>query len=482
MNDTNADNAPSYWFVGASYGGTDDQTSRFLIEGIWENGYDDEYHDLVREMRPGERIAIKATYTRKHDLPFDNRGHSVSVMKIKAVGTIAENLNDGKRVRVNWTEQDLSREWYFYTYQRTVWRVMPGEWESDNLIAFTFEGQSQDIARFCNAPYWRERFGTEGMPETGDVDDDRNPEPEAAPDRRPYERYSVDSILADGCFLEQAEIERLLDLLRNEKNLVLQGPPGTGKTWIAKRLAFALMGEKDNRKLLSVQFHPNMSYEDFVRGWRPSGDGRLAIEDGVFMGAIHAACGDPDSKFVVVIEEINRGNPAQIFGELLTLLEPDKRAPEDALELSYPDKDGKRQVHVPENLYVVGTMNTADRSLALIDLAFRRRFAFADLEPKLGRRWREWVILKRGVDAELAHEVERRVTELNRRIAEDDRLGSQFRIGHSFVTPVRPLEAGRTKDWFVQAVKSKIGPQLEEYWFDEPRKAKEAIDGLIEGW
>ena len=490
MNNANADNVPCpYWFVGAFYDGTNDQTSRFLKEGIWENGYDDKYHDLVREMHPGERIAIKATYTRKHDLPFDNRGHSVSVMQIKAIGTITENLNDGKRVRVNWTEND-PREWYFYTYQGTVWKVMPGEWESDNLIAFTFEGQSQDIARFCNAPYWRVRFGspadrdrTEGMPETDDVDDDRNPEPEAAPDRRPYERYSVDDILADGCFLDQAEIERLLDLLKNEKNLVLQGPPGTGKTWIAKRLAFALMGEKDNRKLLSVQFHPNMSYEDFVRGWRPSGDGKLAIEDGVFMEAMHAASENPSSKFVVVIEEINRGNPAQIFGELLTLLEPDKRRPEEALALCYPDKDGKRwPIHVPENLYVVGTMNTADRSLALIDLAFRRRFAFADLEPKLGDRWRNWVVTERGVDAEFAHEVERRVTELNRRIAEDDRLGSQFRIGHSFVTPVRSLEAGETEDWFVQAVKSRIGPQLEEYWFDEPGKAEEAIHELLEGW
>ena len=352
---------------------------------------------------------------------------------------------------------------------------------ADDLKAL-FNQKSCPVHSFPELWIAPDRDRTEGMPETDDVDDARNPEPEAALDHRPYERYSVDGILADGCFLEQAEIERLLDLLRTEKNLVLQGPPGTGKTWIAKRLAFALMGGKDNRRLLSVQFHPNMSYEDFIRGWRPSGDGRLSVEDGVFMKAIHAACGDPDSTFVVVIEEINRGNPAQIFGELLTLLEPDKRTPEDALELSYPDKDGRRQIHVPENLHVIGTMNTADRSLALIDLAFRRRFAFADLEPKLGRRWREWVILERGIDAELAREIERLVTELNRRIAEDERLGSQFRIGHSFVTPVRPLEAGRTKDWFLQVVKSKIGPQLEEYWFDEPKKAKEAIDGLIEGW
>ena len=325
---------------------------------------------------------------------------------------------------------------------------------------------------------------TEGMPETDGMDDDQKPE--VVQDSRPPEHYSIDDILKDGCFLERDEIERLLDLLRREKNLILQGPPGTGKTWIAKRLAFALMEEKDSNKLLAVQFHPNMSYEDFVRGWRPSpsddGKGKFDIEDGVFMKAVHAAHGNSSSKFVVVVEEINRGNPAQIFGELLTLLEPDKRTPEDALELSYPDKDGKRQVHVPENLYVVGTMNTADRSLALIDLAFRRRFAFADLEPKLGDRWREWVIEKRGVDAELAHEVERRITELNQRIAENDRLGNQFRIGHSFVTPVRRLEAGKTKDWFEQIVKSKIGPQLEEYWFDDFKTAKDAINRLIEGW
>ena len=325
---------------------------------------------------------------------------------------------------------------------------------------------------------------TEGIPETDDMDDDQKPE--VVQDSRPPEHYSIDDILKDGCFMERDEIERLLDLLQREKNLILQGPPGTGKTWIAKRLAFALMEEKDSNKLFAVQFHPNMSYEDFVRGWRPSpsddGKGKFDIEDGVFMKAVHTAHRDSSSKFVVVVEEINRGNPAQIFGELLTLLEPDKRTPEDALELSYPDKDGKRQIHVPENLYVVGTMNTADRSLALIDLAFRRRFAFVDLEPKLGNRWREWVIEECGVDAKLAHEVERRVTELNQRIAEDDRLGSQFRIGHSFVTPVHRLEAGKTKDWFEQIVKSKIGPQLEEYWFDESKKAKDAINRLIEGW
>jgi 5-methylcytosine-specific restriction protein B len=203
----------------------------------------------------------------------------------------------------------------------------------------------------------------------------------------PIVPYSVDDILKDGCFLERNEIDRLLDRLRTKKNLILQGPPGTGKTWLAKRLAFALMGQKDESKVRAVQFHPNLSYEDFVRGWRPTGEGKLSLADGVFMEAIKAASKDPSSKFVVVIEEINRGNPAQIFGELLTLLEAGKRTPNEALELCYPDADGKRRpVHIPENLYVVGTMNIADRSLALGRSRVASAFRLRGLEPRLRHR------------------------------------------------------------------------------------------------
>ena len=147
------------WFVGASFGGTEDQLPRFLADGIWENGYEDKHLDVVRSMRPGDRIAVKSSYTRKHDLPFDNRGQTVSVMAIKAIGTITENMNDGRHVRVEWTELVPAREWYFYTHRGTVWRVLPGEWTADGLIAFAFDGKPQDIERFRNAPYWKERFG-----------------------------------------------------------------------------------------------------------------------------------------------------------------------------------------------------------------------------------------------------------------------------------------------------------------------------------
>ena len=116
----------SYWFVGASYGRTEDQTPRFLSDGIWENDYDDKHLDLVRSMQPGDRIAIKSSFTRKHNLPFDNRGNTVSVMAIKAIGTVTENLNDGKRVREAWVKQEPQREWYFYTHRGTIWRLVPG--------------------------------------------------------------------------------------------------------------------------------------------------------------------------------------------------------------------------------------------------------------------------------------------------------------------------------------------------------------------
>ncbi|NCB28076.1 MAG: hypothetical protein EOM62_21875, partial [Bacteroidia bacterium] len=151
--------ARACWFVGATYGGTDDQTPRFLQEGIWENGYQDKYLDAVKSIQVGDRIAIKSSYTRKHDLPFDSRGQTVSVMAIKAIGTVKENLGDGRTLKVDWKPFDPPREWYFYTNRSMVWRVLPGDWTTDTLIGFTFEEKAQDINRFRNAPYWRERFG-----------------------------------------------------------------------------------------------------------------------------------------------------------------------------------------------------------------------------------------------------------------------------------------------------------------------------------
>ncbi len=300
------------------------------------------------------------------------------------------------------------------------------------------------------------------------------PEPEAEPP------YSLDDIINDGCFLEPSDLEQMLGRLKNRKNLILQGPPGTGKTWLAKRLAYALIGNRSVRRVRPCQFHPNLSYEDFVRGWRPSGDGRLALVDGPFLEAINDAGKEPSLDFVVVIEEINRGSPAQIFGEMLTLLEADKRTAEEAMALSYPRNPGER-VHVPPNLYVIGTMNVADRSLALVDLALRRRFAFIDLEPALGDPWRNWVSERYEIDASFLADIQRRLSALNQTIAADSLLGPQFRVGHSVVTPSGQDRIDDPVSWFRQVVETEIGPLLYEYWFDQPGKAGEEKEQLLQG-
>jgi 5-methylcytosine-specific restriction enzyme B len=200
------------------------------------------------------------------------------------------------------------------------------------------------------------------------------------------------------------------------------------------------------------------------------------------MPMVKGALEHPSQTHVLVIEEINRSNPAQIFGELLTLLEAGKRTPRDAMQLCYPDPDGvHRPVHVPENLYLIGTMNIADRSLALVDMAFRRRFAFVDLEPSLGTAWREWVA-KMQLEASAADTIQQRLEQLNSTISADSRLGKAFRIGHSYITPSQSLEGRSSRDWFAEVVASELRPLLHEYWFDAPDVAEREVDRLLEGW
>ena len=291
--------------------------------------------------------------------------------------------------------------------------------------------------------------------------------------------YAVKDIVDDGCFVEPERISNMLKRLQSKKNLILQGPPGTGKTWLAKRLAWALVGHKDASRVRAVQFHPNLSYEDFVRGWRPSSDGTLDLVDGPFLEMVKAANRDAEDTYALVIEEVNRGNPAQILGEMLTLLEADKRNPDNALELTYK-RQGEQGIHLPPNLHVVGTMNIADRSLALVDLALRRRFAFVDLVPEIGKRWKDWGRNRCGFDDSVLSDIQDRMSNLNETIESDSKLGRQFQIGHSYVTPP-PGSETNPGTWYRDVVESEIGPLLDEYWFDEPSKARRERERLLEG-
>lgn len=837
----------SYWFVGSSYlKGGGDQTDRFLKDGIWQCGYENKYSGLVRSMKVGDHIAIKSSYVRKHDLPFDNKKQSVSVMCIKAIGVITKNHGDGQFVDVDWEPRiEPVKEWYFYTNRSTIWHVTAGDWMPAALIDFTFNSIPQNLDRFRNDPYWKERFGDiptekqrfkwtqfyeaiaeklldykedrtrlvkrlhelsntldglsvlqdqsepdvkhlledicpftvfaifnrgvtdqnrkaiaksladflnvdipvpesfEGIPvvnnqstwffsyeyrraetdidtlweifalaigyadnketvsleaithayetatrcrgvgwnltmglywirpwryltldgqsrtyltkklgieiprngeknrssasdyfklvnqleirfqedaypvhsfpelsleswlykdderleytyddvdESDFIEDESLNKKEIIPkfhelaipllraikdgethlsrevyqqvklelgmdeydsiilestgkplfenriawakshlhkaelvefpirahiritekgeqlinlpddvlddyssitelydsqdkpseDEQPVIPYNLEDILNDGCFIQSDHLSSMLERLRIKKNIILQGPPGTGKTWLAKRLAFALMGQKNEQKLRAVQFHPNLSYEDFIRGWRPSGDGKLTLSDGPFLEIINQAKKDASNKYVIVIEEINRGNPAQIFGEMLTLLEADKRTPTQALELSYRRNSSER-VFIPDNLYVIGTMNIADRSLALVDFALRRRFAFIDLQPAFGKPWQDWVNEKAGIEINLLAKIEERLLALNEDISNDPSLGSQFVIGHSYVTPAFDNKINDASNWYKSVVTTEIGPLLDEYWFDNLERSKKAKEKLVVG-
>ncbi len=473
------DDGVAYWFVGTKWNERGDQLPRFREEGIWENGYRDQYLEHVRRMRPGDRVAAKATFTTKR-VPFNVGGKLVSAMAIRATGTVLENLNDGRRVKVAWDPPKPQRLWYFYTYRVTIVEADKDSDDGRALIAFTFEGATQDHSLWLQRPYWIAKYGvregTEGPGNNGIS------EPDGTEVEVDDPTYTIKDIVEDGCFMSEAELEGILARWRTKKNLILQGPPGTGKTWLAKRLGLALLGTRDNEtsrsRLRVVQFHPSLAYEDFVRGLRPNNDGRLELVDGIFMESISAATMEPDRPFILVVEEINRGNPAQIFGEMLTLLEASKRTSAEAVELAYRRTPGER-VHVPDNLYVIGTMNIADRSLAIVDLALRRRFAFVDLEPRFGEAWRSWCV-GRGIPHAMTHEIERRVHALNETIATAPTLGSQFRIGHSYVTPDQPVTGDATA-WFRQLVHTEIGPLLDEYWFDAPLTARAAREDLLRG-
>ena len=289
---------------------------------------------------------------------------------------------------------------------------------------------------------------------------------------QPYSRADALTEL----FMSEAELDAALAGLARRRNLLLQGPPGTGKTFLARRLAWLLLGAQDESRIELVQFHPSYGYEDFMLGFRPAADGRFQLMPGVLPLLCQRAAADPDRPYFLLIDEVNRGNVPRIFGELLLLLEADKRGPAHALRLPYAPAEAPR-FFVPDNLYVIGTLNLADRSLSPLDYALRRRFAFVGLAPQFGPPLRQF-LTARQVPPALVEQLCTRMAALNQTIADDPELGPDFAIGHSYFCQP-PAQARQAAAWLRLILEQEIGPLLADYWREQPTTAAAQLRKLL---
>jgi len=300
----------------------------------------------------------------------------------------------------------------------------------------------------------------------------------------PPAAYAKADALAE-LFMAESELDAALAGLARRQALLLQGPPGTGKTFLARRLAWLRLGAQDENRIELVQFHPSYGYEDFVLGFRPGGGGadggQFRLVPGVLPLLCARAAQDPGRPYFLLIDELNRGNVARIFGEFLLLLEPTQRGPAHALRLPYAPPDAPR-FFVPANVFVIGTLNLADRSLTPLDYALRRRFAVVAMRPQFGSALRK-LLTESAVPTPLIDILIERLSALNEVIAADPELGPDFEVGHSYFCqpPFEPAGPAAATAWLRLIFEQEIGPLLADYWREQPARAQAQLRQLLAG-
>ena len=397
---------------------------RKSLRTVYSNKYSQKNSALAlwqfsRELKPG-------------DIVFAKRGRSVIVGRGVVEGgyQFDENGDSYPNIRrVRWTHS--------------------GEWHTEDLLAMK---TLTDITAYPDLVAKLDSFFES---EDSETEEDAG-EPV-------YPAYTPEDFLSE-VYMSAERYGTLVNVLHAKKNLILQGAPGVGKTFAAKRLAYSMMGAKDSERVMMVQFHQSYSYEDFIEGFRPNAQG-FDLEKGAFYSFCKKAQDDSDNDYFFIIDEINRGNLSKIFGELFMLIENDKRGPRNTLQLLYSHE----LFYVPSNIYLIGMMNTADRSLAMLDYALRRRFAFFDLLPAFDTE--SFIAYQEGLASEKFDRLVACVVKLNGAIATDESLGDGFCIGHSYFCRMFPDDV--TDEKLSEIVDYELVPMLREYWFDEPPKVDE---------
>ena len=278
-------------------------------------------------------------------------------------------------------------------------------------------------------------------------------------------------------FFSEEFFNNIIDTLKVKKNIILQGPPGTGKTFISKKIAERITGKKEN--IFSIQFHQSYSYEEFVVGYKPNSEGNFALQKGSLIQVCERAKQNENENFVMFIDEINRANISKVFGELLSLIENDKRGPENAVKILYSEND--INFYIPSNLYFVCAMNTADRSLKMVDYALRRRFSFFEFKPEFDKPEFKNFLKDKNVNAKTIDRIVNNISKVNQQISDDNfELGDGYCIGHSYFCPKGNSSDSFGDQWYEQIIEYEIKPLINEYYFDKPDQAAELIDTLYD--
>lgn len=401
-------------------------------------------------------VGAKVVYTQEIDVTDHYAKDFDKAQQFLYMGEITHNPQNGESIDILWDKQKLDKVWYRDTFQGDTTLIRNTHWRNQNLLEYLNDEGEQNMDRYISE-FSKNKSRVDRFEESL-VNDD-----EVIPDENTYTK----SNFLEEVYIDSQQYEVLQNLITTKKNVIIQGAPGVGKTFMAKRLAYSYINKIDSKFVTQIQFHQSYGYEDLIMGYKPT-ESHFELKYGPFYKQCMAAIENPDEDYFFIIDEINRGNISKIFGELLMLIESDKRGEEHAITLMYSNES----FYVPKNIHIIGLMNTADRSLAVLDYALRRRFSFYNLKPAFNNSKFKAMLTQRN-NSKLDHLV-RLIEKFNIEILNDDSLGSGFEIGHSYFTS--NLEA---KDLHVSnIIEYEIIPLITEYWYDDQTKVNDYTEQL----